>query len=184
MTKEELNYEYLDWMYNRVCNDRYSKKTRYRNLFAYLYNTDFEYTMPMDGNRAEDGVNLRYRFGREQGYPDSMIASYLDDRPCSVLEMMIALAIRCETYIMDNSEYGDRTGQWFWEMIVCLGLGHMTDENFDDRYADTIMDIFMNRKYAKNGKGGLFEIHDPSKDMRQTDIWYQMCFHLNEVLGE
>ena len=184
MTKEELNYEYLDWMYNRVCNDRYSKKTRYRNLFAYLYNTDFEYTMPMDGNRAEDGVNLRYRFGREQGYPDSMVASHLDDRPCSVLEMMIALAIRCETYIMDNSEYGDRTGQWFWEMIVCLGLGHMTDENFDDGYADTIMDIFMNRKYAKNGKGGLFEIHDPSKDMRQTDIWYQMCFHLNEVLGE
>ena len=32
----------------------------------------------MDGNRAEDGIDLRYRFGREQLYSDAMVASCLD----------------------------------------------------------------------------------------------------------
>lgn len=183
MTKEEFNNEYLKWMYNCVCNDRYSKTT-YHELFSYLYANEFEYILPMDGNRAEDGIDLRYRFGRENGYPDYMTASYLDDKPCSILEMMLALAIRCEEHIMENSYYGDRSGQWFWEMIVCLGLGHMTDKNFDVKYVDSVIDIFLNRKYERNGKGGLFEISDQSKDMRKTDIWYQMCFHLNEIIEE
>lgn len=52
-----------------------------------------------------------------------MIASYLDNRPCSVLEMIIALAIRLEEHIMDDPDIGNRTGQWFWDMIVSLGLG-------------------------------------------------------------
>ena len=79
--------------------------------------------IPMDGNRAEDGIDLRYRFGHEQHYSDAMVASFLDDRPCSVLEMMIALSIRCEEHIMDDPDVGNRTGQWFWSMIASLGSG-------------------------------------------------------------
>ena len=93
MTRDELIDQYFDWMYQLVVDDRYSNKS-YRKLFARLYDTEFTYTIPMDGNRAEDGIDLRYRFGREQLYSDAMVASCLDDRPCSILEMMIALAIR------------------------------------------------------------------------------------------
>lgn len=39
------------------------------------------------------------------------------------LEMIIALAIRLEEHIMDDPDIGNRTGQWFWDMIVSLGLG-------------------------------------------------------------
>lgn len=182
MTQEELNYEYLDWMYDIVCDDRYSNNLGYRKLFGYLYNTEFTYTLPMDGNRFEDGVNLRYRFGREHDLDQNMIASYLDFRPCSVLEMVIALALRCEDQIMDNPDLGNRVGQWFWEMIVNLGLGKMTDANFDPEYVDQVMYIFLNHQYDRDGTGGLFKIHDRTKDMRSAEIWYQMCWHLNEVL--
>ena len=41
--------------------------------------------------------------------------------------MMIALAIRCEEHIMDDPDAGDRTGQWFWSMLVSLGLGSMDE---------------------------------------------------------
>lgn len=182
MTQEELNYEYLDWMYDIVCDDRYTRNLGYRKLFAYLYDTEFTFTMPMDGNRYEDGVNLRYRFGDERGLEPAMIASYLDGNPCSVLEMMIALALRCEDNIMDNPDVGNRVGQWFWEMIVNLGLGPMTDANFDPDHVYHVMDIFLNRKYDRDGTGGLFKIHDDTRDMRFAEIWYQMCWHLNEVL--
>lgn len=179
---EELRWTYLNWLCDKVYDDRYGTM-KYDKMFVYLYETPFDYTLPMDGNRAEDGVNLRYRFGRENRIPDYKIASFLDDRPCSVLEMMVALAVRMETHIMDNPDVGDRVGQWFWDMIVSLDI-NMPDSRFDYHHADRVMDIFMNRKYKRNGEGGLFTIHDPSKDMRTTEIWYQMCFYLNEMIGD
>jgi hypothetical protein len=109
LTRDELIDQYFDWMYQLVVDDRYSNKS-YRKLFSRLYDTEFTYTIPMDGNRAEDGIDLRYRFGREHLYSDAMVASYLDDRPCSILEMMIALSIRCEERSMDDRDVRDRTG--------------------------------------------------------------------------
>jgi hypothetical protein len=44
-------------MYQLVVDNRYSKS--YRKLFARLHDTEFTYTIPMDGNRAEDGIDLR-----------------------------------------------------------------------------------------------------------------------------
>ena len=118
MTRDELNNAYFDWMYQLVCDDEYSRGLSYRKLLYLLHDTDFTFTIALDSNRYDDGIDLRYRFGNEQGYRDSMIASYLDNRPCSVLEMIIALAIRLEEHIMDDPDIGNRTGQWFWDMFV------------------------------------------------------------------
>lgn len=183
-TKEEVRHEYIEWMFSYVYDDEYFKNNNntYRKLMIHLYFTEFYEIVPMDGNRAEEGVNLRYRFGAECDYPDYVIAEYLDDRPCSVLEMMVALAIRCEVHIMENPDLGDRVGQWFWEMIVNLGLGHMTDDKFDADYTDKVLHRFLERDIERDGTGGLFKIKDPTRDMRTADIWYQMCWHLNEIL--
>ena len=184
MSREDVERAYLDWMYRIVCNDEYSKYTKYRKLFAYLHDVVFTYTIPMDGNRFEDGIELRYRFGRECGYPDYMIANALDDMACSVLEMMLALAIRCEESSTWDPDIGDRTGQWFWEMIVNLGLGHMTDDNFDQGKAEDVVARFLDRDYEKNGEGGLFKVKDPTVDMRNLEIWYQMHRYLREYFEE
>lgn len=181
MTERELNDLYFEWMYSLVCNEKYSKKVSYRKLMRHLYDTEFYYIIPMDGNRAEDGVDLRYRFGRIHHYDSRMIASYLDIRPCSVLEMMIALSVRCEEHIMDDPDLGDRTGQWFWNMIVNLGLGSMTDSKYDVDYVDDVLDRFLERKYERDGEGGLFTVENCKQDMRSVDIWYQMCWYLNEI---
>ena len=111
-----------------------------------------------------------------------MIATYLDDRPCSILEMMIALAIRCEEHIMEDPEIGNRTGQWFWNMIVSLGLGHMTDDYFDLAYVEEAVRRFLNREYSRDGSGGLFTIERCPQDMRRIEIWYQMCMYLQTIL--
>lgn len=184
MTINSISDEYLDWMYSIVCNDKYSKNISYRLLFQHLNDTEFTYIIPMDANRWEDGVDLRYRFGSDRGYDNRFIASYLDTRPCSVLEMMIALSIRCEEHIMKNPDIGNRVGQWFWEMIVNLGLGQMNDQNYRPVFIDDVMDIFLNRKYEPNGKGGLFTVKNPPNDMRKTDIWYQMNWYLIDYVEE
>ena len=34
--------------------------------------------------------------------------------------------------------------------------------------------------YKRNGEGGLFTINRRGLDMRSVEIWYQMCWHLQE----
>lgn len=178
MTRHELNDLYFDWMYRRVCK----KAKSYRKLFKQLHDIDFDYLIPMDGNRAEDGIELRYRFGYEHAIDEHAIASYLDDRPCTVLEMLIALAIRCEEHITDDPDIGDRTDIWFWDMIRSLGLDFMSDSRHDPDYVDATIDRFLNRDYARNGSGGLFTVENGRCDMRSMEIWYQMCAYLEDIV--
>lgn len=182
MTRDELNNEYFEWMCHFVYDEQYSGKTTYHKLMRRLHEIDFEYTLPMDGNRAEDGADLRYKFAYENHYDGRMIAVYLDDRPCSVLEMMIALAIRCEEHIMDDPDVGNRTGQWFWNMIVSLGLGGMADDRFNKKRVDIVIEKFLRRDYDWDGKGGLFTVEHSRRDMRSVDIWYQMCYYIDGVV--
>ncbi len=181
MTKHELRNEYFQWMYQLVYHQKYSRKLSYQKLLSHLYDTSFTYLIEMDGNRAEDGVDLRYRFGYERGHNGSAISTYLDNRACSVLEMMIALAARCEENIMINPEVGNRTGTWFWNMIATLGLETMTDSKFNSHYTDVVIQRFLNREYQSTGEGGLFAIKRCQYDLRNVEIWYQMCWYLESI---
>lgn len=182
MTRNELNNLYFDWLCQIVFKEGYSKNLSYHKLMHFLHDTEFTYLLDMDGNRYEDGVDMRYRFGYEHNYPSSMIADYLDYRGCSVLEMLIALSIRLEEHIMDNPDVGNRTGQWFWNMIVNLGLHSMDDTRFDEVRANDIIRRFLDRAYEPDGTGGLFKIEGNDQDLRTVEIWYQACWYLNDVL--
>ncbi len=179
MTKDELSKEYFEWIYQLVCDD---KRLSYRKLLNHLHNIEFVYFIGMDGNRAEDGIDLRYRFGYERDYEYPMIAAYLDRNSCSVLEMITALAIRCEEHIMDDPDIGDRTGQWFWYMIKNLGLYSMSDNRFNADQVNSVISRFLNRQYGKNGKGGLFTVEKTERDLREVEIWYQMCWYLDDII--
>lgn len=179
---DNLEGLYFDWLCSFVYNDRYFKRLSYKRLLEYLDLREFYYILPMDYPRAEDGVSLRYRFGREKNIDEREIANVLDVRPCSILEMMIALSIRIEESIMCDPDVGDRTGQWFWEMIISLGLGGQNDSSFDIYRVNTILYNFLERKYSSDGRGGLFTLSDPDRDQRTVEIWYQMQRHLGEVI--
>lgn len=180
MTKDEINNRYFEWLFDLACENRYSKQISFRKLLMHLHTTEFIYSIPRDGNRAEDGMDLRYRFAYE--HPDIEDAERYISGPCSMLEMMLALAMRCEENIMDEPCLGDRTSQWFWGMVVNLGLGSMTDDIFDRRYVDDVITTFINREYEPNGKGGLFTVRNCKRDLRDVEIWYQLCWYLDSIM--
>lgn len=181
--RDRIINEYFEWLFNLVCGEEYSKQFSYRKLLTRLHDTGFRYLIPDDRNRAEDGVDLRYRFIWLHDYND-MYDEIMDilDGPCSILEMMVALSIRCEENIMDDPNIGDRTSQWFWGMVINLGLGSMYDSRFDKRYVDEIINVFLDRKYEPNGKGGLFTIRDSERDLRKVAIWHQLCKYLDNIV--
>ena len=181
MIEHEINEDYFEWLYEGMCGNRYSKNISYRKLLEHLHNTNFRYTISNDKNRASDGRDLRYSFALSQGCEDEpeLITDYLKG-PCSVFEMMVALAQRCES-VMDDPKIGDRTGQWFWGMINNLGLGGMNDNRYDEQYVDDVINTFLDREYKSNGKGGLFTIRNCEYDLREVEIWYQLCWYLDTI---
>lgn len=179
---DEIQELYFEWMYQIVCGSRqFSARRPYYKLMRHLYEVPFTYFYGNDGDRAADGVHLRYRFGDENRYKDYEIANELDQKPCSVLEMMVALALRCEESIMTDPDIGNRTPQWFWEMISSLQLDSMTDYVYDENLVDSKLTKFMSREYDKDGAGSLFYVKDSPVDMRTTEIWYQMCRYLSTI---
>lgn len=175
---------YFDWLYDIVCGDKFSQRYSYRKLLRHLDGIEFTWLLPMDENRAEKGMSLRRHFILDQGYQtddeyDEMMNEL--ERPCSVLEMMIALASDCE-HIMDDFLYGDRTAQWFWEMIVNLGLGSMYDKKYDPVYIDEVIETFLLREYEPDGTGGLFTIKDCERDLRDEEIWTQLSWYLGTII--
>lgn len=180
MTKDSISNEYFEWLYKFVCENRY-EAISYKKLLMLLHKIEFRWVMSRDQNRAEDGIDLRYRFSLDKNYSDKLVFRYLDG-PCSVLEMMIALSLRCEENIMDDPSIGDRTAQWFWGMINNLGLGSMIDDRFDRVFVEDTISRFLDRDYSPNGKGGLFTIRNGcDQDLRTVEIWVQLCWYLDSM---
>lgn len=182
MSQESIRIEYFNWLYDLVCGRRYSRDISYRKLLLYLHEIEFTYTLARDGNRADDGIDLRYRFTWVNGYDSSVdyIVGALDG-PCSVFEMMVALAIRCEESIMDDPDIGDRTSQWFWGMMTNLGIGAMTNDRFDRRLVDEVIGRLLNRCYEPDGTGGLFTVRGRKQDLRNVEIWEQLNWYLDNI---
>lgn len=175
---DRINNEYFDWLCEQVDIMRFSKHVSYRRLLMRLHEIEFTWLIPFDDNRADDGIQLRRSFALVRG--DASLSDYIVG-PCSVLEMMVALAIRCET-TMDDDAVGDRTGQWFWGMIHNLGLSPMIDSAYDRTYIDKVITRFLNREYEPDGKGGLFTIKHCDRDLRTVEIWWQLSWYLGSIM--
>ena len=179
MSRRNIRDEYFEWLCDFI-----GSSNEYSRLLKELHATVFEYDerkYPMDVNRIFDGRDLKYRFGSEMNYSDRIITYSLEQDDVSLLEVMIALAIRIENDMMMNLDYGDRTGQWVWGMINSLGLGKMTDARFNQRKFDTVITKFFNHDYERDGHGSLFVIEDCEYDMREEEIWTQMNWYLGTL---
>ena len=179
MTQNDILNHYFEWLCDSVGGNKVAEPISYRKLLMQLHHTQFYYSIPEDADRAGDGVNLRWRFVCRYNYPREVLD--ILSGPCSVLELMVAVAVYCEEHVMDDTGYGDRTSQWFWGMVTNLGLGASYDDNYDRRFVEDVVTRFMDRKYDPDGRGGLFRIRNCEHDLRRVRIFYQICWYLNSI---
>lgn len=169
--EETINEAYYNWLLSQVN----MRKSRYSRLMRFLFEEEFIFSLSRDMNRAVDGEDLKYRFAYERGYSYDYISKALD-RPCSVLEMMAALCLRCQEYIVVDSGDNRLSGELFMDMLSSLRLEQFVDVVFNENIAKRYLDDFM------AGYGPLFGGYDGR--LRTEELWDQAMRHLNELMFE
>jgi hypothetical protein len=178
MTKNDLVTAYHFWLCNLIDTNQ---STRSYNLLARkLEDTDFYWSVPNDDNRSFEGKNLREQFCDENNI--NFEYEYFN-ASCSMLEMIVALAYRCESIMAD--QYGNMPMiKWFWDMMGNIGLSKFTDEVWaaidGDLNVDQILKAVNDRTYRRNGQGSLFPLNHAKLDQRKVELWYQMNAYLLE----
>ena len=159
--------DYFSWLCMIAVPDGY-KRVDYAKLLVTLMDTEFYWVIPRDENRAADGLELRDIFEDQTGEVCDA------DGHCSVLEMLVALSIRCNDELMYDPDDPKRADKWFWMMIENLGLDIFVDKKFDKTAILAILDDFM----AKNGQKWLFPISKTATNFQKMELWYQLNHYL------
>jgi hypothetical protein len=173
-----LDEAYFVWLYSQVgsVQNRNRSKT-YWTLLRLLHEKKFTWTKKFDkdGNRAQDGKNLRREFLRTTGTALNKIDDGWMDLDCSMLELFVALSWKLAF------EGEGEPHEWFWVLIDNIGLTECNDANPPEKVIiDEILDKVIYREYARNGAGGLFPLQRTKEDQRGVELWYQMQAYLLE----
>lgn len=185
MDKVEVQKDYYIWL-KSVVNfpeglDLVSDK---------LQRTPFVWLVDMDANRAEDGKSMRYWYTYDHNFDEKTrkeVEEYLSG-PCTLLEMMVALARRIEADIMAEGGIDDRTDEWFRDMLDNLGLLKFDDKHYEENQVDYILNRFMSRKYSEKGDGNIFKNTKKGRakggpHFRDLEIWTQAQIFLMDKIG-
>lgn len=169
----EFRNNYFDWLCGLI-----NGKENHSLLLYKLFKKEFYWSVVFDDDRAADAKDLR------KTYLDMLCSDDLTGMEyVSVLEVIISMAISCEDNLMNDRKLGDRTGEWFWMMIRNLGLLPFSDDKWSERAENEVsikLDIWLNRCYEFDGKGGLFPLKKCHRDQRKVDLWSQLQEYLQE----
>lgn len=149
----------------------------------HLFDTTFVSYDEFDDNLVENSMGLRRIFLNESRAGLKFYEIYGGfEFECTVLELIVYLSIQIEDQIMTNDAFGERYSDWFWQMLDSLGLKNMDNFAYDEAKACQILENFIEKRYKKNGKGGLFTTKNPKIDMRNMDIWSQCMSFLTKLV--
>ena len=177
---------YFDWLVDRTGDTRRAESSdqSYLQLLEIMHQTPFRVTIANDINRAQDGIDLRKVFLKENR---DVSYVWLCETECSMLEMFIALAERMDM-MLDDDDTPYSLEWYFWEMVKNCGLYDYNDEAlFNPRCeeeVESILERINARDYTKLGHGSMFPLRaiplHGARDMRKAEIWAQMNAYANE----
>ena len=169
---------YFDWLSMIAIPDGY-KRADYIDLLLALHDVPFRWVVDRDENRAKDGLELRKMYEEDTG-------EWCDQYgPCTLLEMFLALAIRCDTEIMYDPDDLNRADKWFWMMAENLSMDKFispffvhdgkNEENFE---FFEIVNGFLDRNYGQKWQFCPFFVPFLSTKLEKMELYYQMNFYL------
>lgn len=182
---QALREDYLRWLEPQLKDGHGNNQDKtYWDLINLMFDTKFEYDLPMDENRVVDGKNLRTEFANFLGGSDrrrtQTADALLNLAPVSFLEVLIGLSRR-----MAFNAGGEAPG-WAWHLVCNLELDRMWDPitRPKTRRAQEVMNAVIQRVYLPDGTGGFFPLAWPDDDQTRIELWYQMHNYIGELHPE
>lgn len=160
--------DYGQWLIREI-GFRHKGYTRLLNL---LHDMPFTWVISRDQNRSVDGTRLRDLYGTN-----------VPGNPCSVLEMLVGLAIRVDREFLGSSIH-PVPDKFFFEMLSNLNLDLQHDRSFNVDIASEILLDWIERRFDSRGNGSIFPVSYDRRDQRNLEIWDQMNSYLWENYGE
>src|SRR4051812_39835908 len=166
-----LDDEYFEWLISQITLPR--NKTCYEML-GQMHSFAFQWTVPNDDNRVQDGLDLRYEY-----FGDSSTHGSLHPDTASFLEVLIGLSRRVAF------SAGGEPQWWAWKLIKNLNLHKMCDPLLNGKASkiDQILNTVVWRTYSPDGTGGFFPLHDSVEDLTKQELWYQLNAYVNATVG-
>lgn len=175
---QPLEDAYFEWLYGQIGALRNRNPARsYWSLCRKLYSTRFEWFVPNDDNRVEDGKELRLEFLKSTRFELNDPHNLFRDLDCSMFEMLVALS-RLAAFESERDPL-----EWFWRFMHNLGLERYSDDHYRSRHDREVEEVcrrINERTYSRNGDGGLFPLRHARQDQREIELWYQMSSYLLE----
>lgn len=153
-----IGIDYFDWLHNQFPSVN-------REIFKILSERDYIWQMDFDINRAYAGSLLRELYAMESGVYLSDVA----DGPCTVLEMLCAIAID----MCSQSGIDDKS---MMMNLILSNLGITNVSSIDD--INNKLNVWLYREYDEAGVGNIFTVPGCEK-MLKIDTWQQMHIYLN-----
>lgn len=153
---------------------------KYSKLCIRLHEISFRWDnirFEKDRNRAYDGEDLREKYYKICSKNEHYIINF-DERPCSCLEMLAALAIRIDGDYVGDYENPD-PGMIFLDMLDNLGLGRYDNSYYIEMEIDDLVDKWLDREYDYDGNGSIFPVKHANQDHRNVEIWLQMTEYVS-----
>lgn len=171
--------DYFTWLMSKISGTIYDVN-QYSMMIEELRRIPFVYTIPMDANRVANAAKLPRRWSFEEFHGKVPAEDIL----CvTVFDVLLQLAIDGEDAIGED-EPGKMTAYLFWMMIANMGLSGMTNDIFDANYVQYCAQRMMRRAYNADGTGGgPIIVSSQSYDMRNAELWIQMCLCLDQMEG-
>lgn len=172
--------DYRRWLVSLVDDEIGTLAYDYSQLMGFLNDISFRWSIRLDEDRATDGVSMRGIYDYEFGRGQLSVEEELEDVPCSVLEMLVALSLRCyDEYLSGFDEDIASPHKVFYDMITNLGLEKETDDVFSFDFCVKKVEVFLDRTYEKDGYGNIFRVNPKNLDCRKTEIWWQMMRYVD-----
>jgi len=174
--QQRLEDKYFEALYGFIFDeDDGPCAPTYWNVSRILHSLPFTYTIDLDENRKNDGLDLRVSL-LENSDRTSREDIWWFDYPCSVLEMIVALSDRMSLQTSLTRYH------YFLEILHNLGIDLDDDEPEDSIYSPVVnsVETMLGRSYNYDGRGGMFPLERPRQDQRKVEIWYQMGAYLIE----
>lgn len=167
--------DYHNWIISLVDSEDHYLAREYSQLMGFLDDYSFKWVLKLDEDRAKDGIQLRKEYDFEYSRGDISIYDELFDVPCSVLEMLVALSLRCYDEFLSGFDVKKVTPhKVFLHILTSLDLFSETNNRFSYEKCVKNVKSFIEKLHVNGRYLTVFKIDPKVANPHKMELWWQM----------